>query len=43
MEKSSTPSTAGLYDRLNAGMTKAQVARELGISRETVYQYLRGA
>jgi DNA invertase Pin-like site-specific DNA recombinase len=32
-----------LRQRLDAGVSKAQVARELGISRETLYQYLRGA
>ena len=32
-----------LKARLNTGMTKAQVAREFGISRETLYQYLRAA
>ncbi len=30
-----------LQERLNSGVTKAQLARELGISRETLYQYLR--
>ena len=30
-----------LQERLNGGVTKAQLARELGISRETLYQYLR--
>ncbi len=29
-----------LRERLNTGMTKAQLAREFGISRETLYQYL---
>jgi DNA invertase Pin-like site-specific DNA recombinase len=36
----------GLADaqrRVNAGDKKAQIARELGISRETLYQYLRTA
>jgi DNA-binding CsgD family transcriptional regulator len=28
--------------QIAAGMSKAQVARELGISRQTLYQYLRG-
>jgi hypothetical protein len=27
--------------RLDAGDKKAQIAREFGISRETLYQYLR--
>jgi DNA invertase Pin-like site-specific DNA recombinase len=31
-----------LRQRLDTGMTKAQLAREFGISRETLYQYLRG-
>jgi len=31
-----------LQQRLAAGASKAQVAREFGISRETLYQYLRG-
>lgn len=30
-----------LRQRLNSGATKAQLAREFGISRETLYQYLR--
>jgi DNA invertase Pin-like site-specific DNA recombinase len=34
---------AELRQRLNTGFTKAQLAREFGISRETLYQYLRGA
>lgn len=29
--------------RIDAGDKKAQVARDLGISRETLYQYLRTA
>lgn len=32
-----------LRQRLATGMTKAQLARELGISRETLYQYLRAS
>jgi DNA invertase Pin-like site-specific DNA recombinase len=32
---------AALRERLTEGVTKAQLARELGISRETLYQYLR--
>ena len=31
-----------LRQRLSTGITKAQLAREFGISRETLYQYLRG-
>jgi DNA invertase Pin-like site-specific DNA recombinase len=31
-----------LRQRLTTGMSKAQVAREAGISRQTLYQYLRG-
>jgi DNA-binding phage protein len=30
-----------LRRRIAAGEKKAQLARELGISRETLYQYLR--
>jgi len=33
---------ANLRERLTTGISKAQVAREAGISRETLYQYLRG-
>lgn len=33
---------AELRQRLSTGIPKAQLARELGISRETLYQYLRG-
>jgi DNA invertase Pin-like site-specific DNA recombinase len=32
-----------LGQRLDAGVSKAQVARAFGISRETLYQYLRAA
>jgi DNA invertase Pin-like site-specific DNA recombinase len=32
---------AGLRQQIAAGMSKAQVAREFGISRQTLYQYLR--
>ena len=32
-----------LQQKLNAGESKAQVARDLGISRETLYQYLKAA
>ncbi len=31
-----------LQERLSTGISKAKVARELGISRETLYQYLKG-
>ncbi len=34
---------AGLCRRAAAGEKKAQLAREFGISRETLYQYLKGA
>lgn len=34
---------ADLRRRVDAGERKAQVAREFGISRETLYQYLRSA
>jgi DNA invertase Pin-like site-specific DNA recombinase len=33
---------AELRQQLAAGVSKAQVARELGISRQTLYQYLKG-
>jgi len=33
---------AELRQRIADGMSKAQAAREFGISRQTVYQYLRG-
>jgi DNA invertase Pin-like site-specific DNA recombinase len=33
---------AKLREQLTTGMSKAQVAREFGISRETLYQYLKG-
>ena len=32
---------AELRQRITAGMSKAQVAREFGISRETLYKYLK--
>jgi DNA invertase Pin-like site-specific DNA recombinase len=32
---------AELRQRIARGMSKAQVARELGISRKTLYKYLR--
>jgi DNA invertase Pin-like site-specific DNA recombinase len=34
---------AEIRQRTEAGTSKAQVAREFGISRETLYKYLRGA
>lgn len=39
--KLDTAQTQKLYDRVSLGVPKAQVAREFGISRETLYQYLR--
>jgi DNA invertase Pin-like site-specific DNA recombinase len=33
---------ARLHERLTTGISKAQVAREFGISRETLYKYVRG-
>ncbi len=33
---------AKLQERLTSGISKAMVAREFGISRETLYQYLKG-
>jgi DNA invertase Pin-like site-specific DNA recombinase len=38
----SQAAVAALRERLTTGLSKAQVARELGISRQTLYQYLRG-
>ncbi len=38
----SVEQVAQLRARLSIGVSKAQVARELGISRETLYQYLKG-
>jgi DNA-binding phage protein len=32
---------ADLKARIDAGEKKAKIAREMGISRETLYQYLR--
>ena len=41
--KSLSPAeVAALHKQIAAGVSKAQVARELGISRQTLYQYLRG-
>ena len=37
----SDEAVAELHRRVAAGEQKAQVARDLGISRETLYQYLR--
>jgi len=39
----SADQVAELKRRVAAGEPKSQVARDLGITRETVYQYLRGA
>jgi DNA invertase Pin-like site-specific DNA recombinase len=38
----SQAAVAQLRQRLTTGMSKAQTAREFGISRQTLYQYLRG-
>src|SRR5687768_1773587 len=38
----SQAAVAEMRQRIAAGISKAQVAREFGISRETLYQYLRG-
>jgi DNA invertase Pin-like site-specific DNA recombinase len=35
------PTVAQLRERLATGISKAQAAREFGISRQTLYQYLR--
>ena len=37
----SQAAVAQLRERLTSGISKAQVAREFGISRQTLYQYLR--
>ena len=37
----SQSSIAQLHQRLTTGISKAQVAREFGISRQTLYQYLQ--
>ena len=39
----SQATVAELRQRIAAGMSKAQVAREAGISRETLYKYLKEA
>lgn len=39
----SVEQAAELQQRVASGVPKSQIARELGIARETVYQYLRGA
>ena len=38
----SQAAVAQLRQRLTTGISKAQVAREFGISRQTLYQYVRG-
>jgi DNA invertase Pin-like site-specific DNA recombinase len=38
----SQTAVATLRGRVAEGVSKAQVAREVGISRQTLYQYLRG-
>jgi DNA invertase Pin-like site-specific DNA recombinase len=38
----SAAAVAELRARITAGTSKAEVARELGISRQTLYQYLQG-
>ena len=43
-EKTLTPEQAGeLVQRAGSGVSKVVLARDYGISRETVYQYLRHA
>ena len=37
----STAQLDALHQRLETGGSKAQIARDFGISRETLYQYLR--
>ena len=38
----SPPAVAKLRGRIAEGISKAKVAREFGISRQTLYQYLQG-
>ena len=38
----SPPAVARLRSRIAEGISKAKVAREFGISRQTLYQYLQG-
>jgi DNA invertase Pin-like site-specific DNA recombinase len=38
----SQAAVAEMRQRIAVGISKAQVAREFGISRETLYKYLRG-
>jgi DNA invertase Pin-like site-specific DNA recombinase len=38
----SQAAVAQLRERLTTGISKAKLAREFGISRQTLYQYLRG-
>jgi DNA invertase Pin-like site-specific DNA recombinase len=38
----SQAAVAQLRERLTTGISKAQAAREFGISRQTLYQYVRG-
>jgi DNA invertase Pin-like site-specific DNA recombinase len=38
----SQAAVAQLRQRIATGMSKSQAAREFGISRQTLYQYLRG-
>lgn len=39
----STEDVAVVLQRIGAGESKAQVERELGVSRKTLYQYLKVA
>jgi len=39
----SQAAVAEIRQRIKAGMSKAQAAREVGISRETLYKYLKEA
>ena len=42
-KNSLAPTDVGkIKERIAAGVPKAQVARDLGVSRETLYKYLRG-
>ncbi|MET4591816.1 DNA invertase Pin-like site-specific DNA recombinase [Arthrobacter sp. 754] len=42
-KKTLTPERAAEFQRAGSGVPKALLARDYGISRETVYQYLRHA
>jgi DNA invertase Pin-like site-specific DNA recombinase len=41
--KLTSEQVAKLQEKVRVGIPKAKVARNFGISRETVYQYIRGS